>query len=44
MGNTLDYTYDLDGDTLTIGLEKRVLRRTTAAFDADGDSASGAWV
>jgi hypothetical protein len=45
MGNTLDYVYELDGDTLTIwGGEKGSPAYYRGTFSADGDSCSGAWV
>lgn len=44
-GNTLDYVYDLEGDTLTIWGGERgspaCYRRT---FSADGATCAGAWV
>ncbi|MGW1277692.1 hypothetical protein ACWD4V_12145 [Streptomyces tsukubensis] len=45
MGNTFDYVYELDGDTLTIwGGEKGSPAYYRAAFSADGNTLSGAWV
>lgn len=44
-GATLDYVYELDGDTLTIwGGEKGSPAYFRGEFGADGDSLSGAWV
>lgn len=44
-GNTLDYVYELEGDTLTIwGGEKGSPAYFRGTFSADGDSATGAWV
>ncbi|WP_214103983.1 hypothetical protein [Acrocarpospora catenulata] len=44
-GNTLDYVYELDGDTLTIwGLEKGSPAYYRGTFDADGDTVRGGWV
>ncbi|MER5321997.1 hypothetical protein [Streptosporangium roseum] len=44
-GNTFDYVYELDGDTLTIwGGEKGSPAYYRGTFDADGDALSGAWV
>lgn len=45
IGNTLDYVYELDGNTLTIWAgEKGSPAYYRGTFDADGNSASGAWV
>jgi hypothetical protein len=44
-GNTLDYTYELDGDALTIwagSQDSPAYYRGT--FSADGNTATGAWV
>lgn len=44
MGNTLDYVYELQGDTLTIwGGEKGSPVHYQGMFSADGDTMSGAW-
>lgn len=44
-GNTLDYVYELDGDTLTIwGNEKGSPAFFKGKFSADGNTNSGAWV
>lgn len=44
MGNTLDYTYALDGDTLTIwGGERGSPAYFEGAFSADGRTVEGAW-
>ncbi|MEV4224213.1 hypothetical protein [Nonomuraea sp. NPDC049725] len=44
-GNTLDYIYELEGDTLTIwGLEKGSPAYYRGTFSADGDTVTGAWV
>lgn len=44
-GDTLDYVYELDGDTLTIwGGEKGSPAYFRGDFDADGTTLSGAWV
>ncbi|HEY1175855.1 MAG TPA: hypothetical protein VGF17_06830 [Phytomonospora sp.] len=44
-GDTLDYVYELDGDTLTIwGGEKGSPAYFRGDFAADGDSLTGAWV
>ncbi|ACZ84026.1 hypothetical protein [Streptosporangium roseum] len=44
-GNTFDYVYELDGDTLTIwGGEKGSPAYYRGTFSADGDTLSGAWV
>jgi hypothetical protein len=44
-GNTLDYVYELEGDTLTIwGGEKVSPAYYQAQFSADGNSYSGGWV
>jgi hypothetical protein len=45
MGNTLDYVYELEGDTLTIwGGEKGSPAYFRGTFSADGNSCAGAWV
>jgi hypothetical protein len=45
MGNTLDYVYELEGDTLTIwGGEKGSPAYYRGTFSADGDTCAGAWV
>ena len=45
MGNTLDYVYELDGDTLTIwGGEKGSPAYYRGTFSEDGNTNSGAWV
>jgi hypothetical protein len=44
-GNTLDYVYELDGDTLTIWAgAKGSPAYYTGTFSADGHSVSGDWV
>jgi hypothetical protein len=44
-GNTLDYVYEMEGDTLTIwGGERGSPAYFKSAFDADGDSSVGAWI
>ena len=44
-GNTLDYVYELHGDTLTIwGGEKGSPAYLRATFSADGTTFSGGWV
>ena len=44
-GNTLDYVYELDGDTLTIwGGEKGSPAYFRGTFSADGDTLTGGWV
>ncbi|MFD1830420.1 hypothetical protein ACFSJS_12190 [Streptomyces desertarenae] len=44
-GNTFDYVYELDGDTLTIWAgEKGSPAHFRGTFDATGDTLSGAWV
>lgn len=44
-GNTLDYVYELDGDTLTIwGGEKGSPAYFRGTFDADGNHLAGDWV
>ncbi|HEU0214576.1 MAG TPA: hypothetical protein VFR13_10860 [Jiangellaceae bacterium] len=44
-GNTLDYVYELEGDTLTIwGGEKGSPAYYRGTFSEDGDSCAGAWV
>jgi hypothetical protein len=43
-GNTLDYVYELEGDTLTIwGGEKGSPAYYQGRFSADGDTLVGAW-
>jgi hypothetical protein len=45
MGNTLDYVYELEGDTLTIwGGERGSPAYFRGTFSADGNSCAGAWV
>lgn len=45
MGNTLDYVYELQGDTLTIwGGEKGSPVHYTGKFSADGNTVTGDWV
>lgn len=45
LGNTLDYVYELEGDTLTIwGGERGSPAYYQAKFSDDGDSYNGAWV
>jgi hypothetical protein len=45
MGNTFDYVYEVEGDTLTIwGGEKGSPAYYRGTFSADGDSFSGDWV
>jgi hypothetical protein len=45
MGNTLDYVYELEGDTLTIwGGEKGSPAYYKGTFSDDGDTVSGEWV
>src|SRR5215211_688880 len=45
MGNTLDYVYELDGDTLTIwGGEKGSPAFYKATFNDDGTTLTGEWV
>jgi hypothetical protein len=45
MGNTLDYVYELDGDTLTIwGGEKGSPAYYRGTLNADGTTMSGSWV
>jgi hypothetical protein len=45
MGNTLDYVYELEGDTLTIwGGERGSPAYYRGNFSADGDTVSGEWV
>lgn len=45
VGNTLDYVYELEGDTLTIwGGEKGSPAYYKATFSEDGNTLSGAWV
>lgn len=45
LGNTLDYVYELEGDTLTIwGGEKGSPAYYKGTFNADGDTVSGAWI
>ncbi|MEU9982882.1 hypothetical protein [Streptomyces sp. NPDC050856] len=44
-GNTLDYVYEIDGDTLTIwGGEKGSPARMRGTFDAGGDTMDSEWV
>lgn len=44
-GETFDYTYELEGDTLTIwGGEKGSPAYYRGTFSADGDTVTGAWV
>jgi hypothetical protein len=44
-GNTLDYVYELEGDTLTIwGGERGSPAYFKGTFGDDGDSVSGGWV
>jgi hypothetical protein len=44
-GSTLDYVYELEGDTLTIwGGERGSPAYYRGTFDATGDTATGAWV
>ncbi|MFI6286988.1 hypothetical protein ACIBCM_19930 [Streptomyces sp. NPDC051018] len=44
-GNTFDYVYEIEGDTLTIwGGEKGSPAFYKATFSEDGDTLSGAWV
>jgi hypothetical protein len=45
MGNTLDYVYELEGDTLTIwGGEKGSPAYSKGTFSDDGDTLSSEWV
>ena len=45
MGNTLDYVYELDGDTLTIWAgEKGSPAYYKGEFSDEGDTMTGAWV
>ena len=45
LGNTLDYVYELEGDTLTIwGGEKGSPAYYRGTFSADGKTCAGAWV
>jgi hypothetical protein len=45
MGNTFDYVYEVDGDTLTIwGGGRGSPAYFTGTFDADGTTCTGAWV
>jgi hypothetical protein len=45
MGNTLDYVYELDGDTLTIrGREKGSSAYYKGTITDDGDTLVGEWV
>ncbi|HEU4397658.1 MAG TPA: hypothetical protein VFU54_07475 [Actinomycetota bacterium] len=45
MGNTLDYVYELEGDTLTIwGGEKGSPAYFRGTFSADGNTLTGEWV
>jgi hypothetical protein len=44
-GNTLDYVYELDGDTLTIwGGEKGSPAYFRGTFSADGNGLTGEWI
>ncbi|HYJ72210.1 MAG TPA: hypothetical protein VE265_06990, partial [Actinomycetota bacterium] len=44
-GDTLDYVYELDGDTLTIwGGEKGSPAYFRGTFSAHGDTLTGEWV
>ncbi|WP_157431787.1 hypothetical protein [Actinomadura hibisca] len=44
-GDTLDYVYELEGDTLTIwGMEKGSPAYFRGTLAADGDSLTGGWV
>jgi len=44
MGNTFDYVYELDGDTLTIwGGEKGSPAFYKGTFSGDGNTLAGAW-
>jgi hypothetical protein len=44
-GNTLDYVYEIDGDTLTIwGGQKGSPAYFRGTFDHDGDTLTGEWV
>ena len=44
-GSTLDYVYEMDGDTLTIwGGEKGSPAYFRGTFDAEGDVNTGGWV
>jgi hypothetical protein len=45
MGNTLDYTYEMDGNTLTIwGGEKGSPAYMTGSFSHDGNTLTSEWV
>jgi hypothetical protein len=45
VGNTLDYVYELEGDTLTIWAgERGSPAYYKGTFSADGNSCAGAWV
>jgi hypothetical protein len=45
MGNTLDYVYELEGDTLTIwGGQKGSPANSKGKFSDDGDTLSSEWV
>ncbi|HSJ45126.1 MAG TPA: hypothetical protein VK923_10645 [Euzebyales bacterium] len=45
MGNTFDYVYELDGDTLTIwGGERGSPAYFRGTFSSDGSTCAGAWV
>ncbi len=45
VGNTFDYVYEIDGDTLTIwGGEKGSPAYYRGTFDADGTTVTGDWV
>jgi hypothetical protein len=44
-GDTLDYVYELDGDTMTIwGGHRGSDAHYTGTFSADGDTLTGAWI
>jgi hypothetical protein len=44
MGNTFEYVYDVEGDTLTIwGGERNSVAYFRGRFSQDGDKISGAW-
>ncbi len=45
VGNTLDYVYEIEGDTLTIwGGQRGSPAHYQGRFSADGDTVDGAWV
>jgi hypothetical protein len=45
LGNTFDYVYEMEGDTLTIwGGQKGSPAYFKGTFDADGTTCTGAWV